>query len=144
MDIRQITDHYSVTEQIVPEDIPAIVAAGFKTVLCNRPDSEVPPSLGSEAMKAAMVAAGLNFEVLPLTHDTMTPDRIARQFDLAGKHDGPVLAYCASGTRCTVAWALDQATKQPVDAILKQTAAAGYALDQLRPQLEAVAARAAD
>lgn len=136
MDIKQITPRYSVTPQITPEDLTAIKAAGFTTVICNRPNSEIPPELQSEAIAAAAQAAGLNFHVLELTHQTMTPENVATQHALIESAPGTVLAYCASGTRCSVIWALGEATQgTSPDAILQTTADAGYALDQLRPAL---------
>ena len=57
--------------------------------------------------------------------------------DMVAASDGPVLAYCASGTRCSVVWALAQAGKMPTHEILSQTAQAGYDLEHLRPMLNA-------
>lgn len=137
MDIRQITESYSVSPQIDPADLPAIAGAGFAAVICNRPDAEVPPSHQADAIRQAAEAAGVAFHVLPLTHQTMTPENVARQAELAGAATGPVLAYCASGTRSSVVWALGQAGTASADDILARTAAAGYQLDGLRPALEA-------
>lgn len=136
MDIRALTPHYSVSPQISVEDIPAIAEAGIALVICNRPDTEVPLSHQADAIGAAARAAGLRFETLPLTHQTMTPENVARQRELIDSTEGPVLAYCASGTRCSVVWALGQAKTQSADDILARTAAAGYQLDGLRPTLE--------
>lgn len=141
MDAREITPRYSVSPQISAEDLPAITAAGFKTVICNRPDEEVPPSHQAETIRAAVEAAGLRFEVLPLTHQTMTAENVARQRELYEGSEGPVLAYCASGTRCSVVWALSQASDMAADDILAKTTAAGYQLDGLRPALEELAQR---
>ncbi len=142
MDIRQITPQYHVTPQIEVEDIPAIKAAGFATVICNRPDVEVPPSHQADAIGAAVTEAGMGFEVLELTHQTMTPQNVALQMELANGADGKVLAYCASGTRCTVVWALGQVGKLSTDEILATAAQGGYDLGGLRPTLEALAAQA--
>ncbi|WP_299930288.1 TIGR01244 family sulfur transferase [uncultured Pelagimonas sp.] len=139
MDMRQITPTYHVSPQISPEDAQAIKDAGFVRVICNRPDAENPPALQAEAVGTAMRAAGLEFEVLPLTHQTMTPANVARQDELAQTADGPVLAYCASGTRSTVIWALSQAGHQSTDAILDAAAKGGYDLAGLRPTLDAIA-----
>ena len=75
--------------------------------------------------------------MLELTHQTMTPDNIELQSQMIAAAGTPVLAYCASGTRSSVVWALGQAGKIPADDILAQTQAAGYQLDGLRPLLEA-------
>ena len=136
MDIRQITPRYFVSPQINPEDFAAIKAAGFTKVICNRPDVENPPSHQADAMAAAAAAADMPFEVLELTHQTMTPDNVVKQFEMVDAAEGPVLAYCASGTRCTVIWALSQAGKASADEILGTAAQAGYMLEQLRPHLE--------
>ncbi len=137
MDIRRITPDYAVSPQIEPEDVPEIAAQGFRTIVCNRPDEEVPMELSAEVMRIAAEAAGLRFVVNPVTHPTMTAERIAAQAEAL--RDGPVLAYCASGTRSSVLWSLAQAGTAPVDEILSATGRAGYDLSGLRPRLEALA-----
>jgi len=138
MDMRQITPTYFVAPQIEAGDIPELAASGFSRIICNRPDSEVPPSQQHEAIEAAASEAGLEFVYHPLTHTTMTAANIARQRELAATAKGSVLAYCASGTRCSVAWALTQAEDLSSDEILAATASAGYDLAGLRPALDAV------
>ncbi len=141
MKTAKLTDKYHVAPQISPEDAVALRDAGFTKVICNRPDEEVPPALQAAAIEAAVRAAGLEFDVMPITHQSMTEAAIAQQIDFVEASDGPVLAYCASGTRCSVIWALGQAGKMPVDEILSTTEQAGYALGHLRPMLEALANR---
>ena len=53
MDIRHIDESYHVSPQITPEDAAALAEAGFSTLICNRPDAEVPPALQAEAMRQA-------------------------------------------------------------------------------------------
>lgn len=139
MDIRPITPRYAVSPQIAPTDLAALKAAGFTKVICNRPDAENPPAWQAEAMAVAAKAAGLEFVVLPLTHQTMTPEAVVRQAQEVESSTGPVLAYCASGTRCTVIWALGAVATQSVDETLALAARAGYDLAGLRPRLEKIA-----
>lgn len=136
MEIRPITPRYAVSPQISVGDVPAIAKAGFTKVICNRPNVEVPPDQQSDAIGEAVRAAGMEFEVLELTHQTMTSENVARQKALAENGPGPVLAYCASGTRCSVVWALGQCGTLTTDEILQATGKAGYALDNLRPTLD--------
>ena len=135
MEIRRLTPDYAVSPQIAAADIPAIADAGYCMVICNRPDSEVPPGLQAAAIRAAAEAAGLGFVVNPIVHGSMGPEEIARQ--KAAMAEGPALAYCASGTRCTVIWMLGEAEQTAPDALLAAAREAGYALDPLRPELEA-------
>ncbi|MAC81447.1 MAG: TIGR01244 family phosphatase [Rhodobacteraceae bacterium] len=137
MDVRKITESYSVSPQIEVGDLARIAEAGFTTVICNRPDEENPANLQAAVMAAAARDLGLDFQVLPLTHQTMTPDNIARQRAIIEGSEGPALAYCASGTRSTIAWALGQAGDMPADDILLRAVKAGYDLERLRPALSA-------
>ena len=134
MDIRPLTDGYAVSPQIRPEDAEAIAAAGYRTVICNRPDAEVPSEVQADAVGAAVRAAGMSFVVLPVTHDTLPRHVEALRKAL---EDGPTLAYCASGTRSTLVWALGQAGTMPVDEIVERAARAGYDISGLRPALSA-------
>lgn len=138
MDIRKVTPRYHVSPQISVEDVADIKAAGFTKVICNRPDAEVPPSHQADAIGAAVAEAGLTFEVLPLTHQTMTPENVGKQAEMIDQADGSVLAYCASGTRSTVVWALGQAGKMDTDEILRIAAEAGYDLGGLRMALDSL------
>ncbi|MEL6520192.1 MAG: TIGR01244 family sulfur transferase [Pseudomonadota bacterium] len=141
MEIRQLTPDYAVSPQIDPVDLNAIAEAGFKTVLCNRPDAEIEPRLQAASMAAAAQEAGLNFVINPVVHTGMTEEIVALQRSTI-ESEGPVLAYCASGTRSTIVWMLGFATDTPVDDLMAAAARAGYQLEQLRPQLEGRAASA--
>lgn len=142
MDAKHLTPHYHVSPQITPEDAAIIREAGYVAVICNRPDAENPPQLQAAALRAAVEAQGIAFHEVPLTHQTMTPENVTRQSDIIDRTEGPVLAYCASGTRSSVIWALGQAATQDVDDILAATSKAGYGLDALRPTLMALRANA--
>ncbi|WP_425074997.1 TIGR01244 family sulfur transferase [Sagittula sp. S175] len=136
---RKLTETYSVSPQISPEDVAALRDAGFVMVLCNRPDEENPPALQSDAMRQAVEAEGLRFAVLPLTHQTMNAENILKQQEIVASAGGPVLAYCASGTRCTVIWALGNAQTLGADAVIGTALEAGYDISGLRPTLETLA-----
>ena len=137
---RILTPTYHVSPQISPEDAAAARSAGYVMVLCNRPDEENPPDLQSDAMRRAVEAEGLRFEVLPLTHQTMNAENILKQQELVESAGGPVLAYCASGTRCTVIWALGQAQALGADRVIETALNAGYDISGLRPTLETLSA----
>lgn len=139
MDIRCISPRFFAAPQISAEDIAAIKDAGIDLIICNRPDEEVPPSHQAAAIGAAAEAAGVKFAFRPLTHQTMTAEIIAQNRDLMDSVDGAVLAYCASGTRSTIAWALGHAKDMSTDEIIEAARNGGYELSNLRPTLEAAA-----
>ena len=103
------TDHFATAPQIAPEDMPAIAAQGFSTVVNNRPDGEGGPDQpGSEAMAQAAQAAGLEYHYLPVISGQITPEQVARFAAIVAAASGPVLAFCRSGTRSTNIWRMGQ------------------------------------
>ena len=139
MEIRKITPAYFVSPQISVEDVPAIAAAGIKTVVCNRPDSEITGAQQAGKIEEAVRAAGLEFVLNPFDNTTMTSDHMTLQREvLAGTQD-PVLAYCRTGTRSTVVWAMGQAGSMSVHDILEAAENAGYQLAGMQRQLLSMA-----
>lgn len=141
MDIRHLTPQFAVSPQIGVEDIPAIAEAGFTAIICNRPDAEVPPSHAAAAIGDAATEAGLTFIINPVTHHGLNMDMVDSQKSVIDTATGPVLAYCASGTRSSIVWSLAQAKDMSADDIIAATTAAGYDLGGMRGQLDALAAR---
>ena len=144
MQINTLSDDYSVSPQIDVTDVPSIAQAGFKSVICNRPDQENPVSRQIEAIKASVEAAGMDFAENVFDPSSFGPDKIERQAELLAQLPGPVFAYCASGNRCSVVWAFTQAGRVATDRILDATTRAGYQLAHLRPQLEMIALNRAE
>ncbi len=141
MDIRKLTETYAVSPQIEVPDIDALSAEGFTTVICNRPDPEVGPSSQAEAIRQAVEAAGLTFVENPIPPGAWEPAIVARQAEALAEAAGPVLAYCASGTRSTIVWMLGAAAETEADALLSAALDQGYDLRKFRPQLEALHAQ---
>lgn len=139
MDIRAITPDYAVSPQIELSDLAALKAAGYAMIIDNRPDGEIPPHLQTAAMKAEAEALGLTFVANPVIGGALTMDNVTAQRAAIAAATGPILAYCASGNRSSIVWALAEAGKRPVDELVGLPARFGYQLDHLRPQIEALA-----
>ena len=137
MQINRISPDYAVAPQIDPSDLDEVRAAGFATLICNRPDEEVPPDLSSDAMRQAAEARGLHFVLNPVRNGALSEANVEVQTEEVRASAGPVLAYCRSGTRSAMVWALGQAGSLAVDDILSATSRAGYSLDGLRRDLDA-------
>ena len=140
MDIRALTPSYAVSPQINPEDLPAIKAAGYVTVIDNRPDAEIPGHLHTETMRAAAEALGLTFVANPVIGGAITEGNVTLQREAIDQSAGPVFAYCASGNRSSICWALAHAGKMATDDLIGTPAKYGYNLEGLRGQLDAMAA----
>ena len=101
MEYRQISDQYSVAGQVLPQDVAAIKAAGFNSVICNRPDGEQPGQPSAASVEAAAKAAGLEFRYIPVISGQVTGENVAEQAAALQDLKGPVFAYCRSGARST-------------------------------------------
>ena len=140
MDIRKLTDDFAVSPQIDAADLATLAAAGFRSVICNRPDAEAMPEQQAEAIGKAAEAAGISFVAFPVTHQTLTPEIVAAQSVAMRDLPKPILAYCASGTRSSIVWSYAQAGQMSTDAIIAATSAAGYDLAGMRGSLDQLAA----
>ncbi len=139
MDIRPLTDDFAAAPQIEPSDMPAIAEAGYTTIICNRPDSEITPDLQAEAMAKAAEEAGLAFHTIPVGHGGMTMDMLDDTSKILESATGPVLAYCRSGTRSTHVWAFTMAGRMSADDIIAAAAKGGYDIEGARAQIEQLA-----
>lgn len=101
MNIKEIAPDYSVSPQIQPADIAELKAAGFKSVICNRPDNEDPGQPSVAEIRAAAEAAGLEFRHVPVISGQLTAQNVEEQAKVLDELPKPVFAYCRSGTRST-------------------------------------------
>ena len=128
MDIKLLTQDISVSPQIKPSDMEKIKAQGFKTLINNRPDREVRLQPSTKTLKARAQKAGLNYYHLPVISGRMSQDNIDQFAELLAKVDGPVLAFCRTGTRCVNLWARANPHGLSPHAISDIGAQAGYVI----------------
>lgn len=138
MDLRQLTPDLAVSEQILPQDIPALAAAGFRVLINNRPDNEVGPEMDSTTMGRLAREAGMDYYYIPFQPGEITPQMI-EEFGQAMGSPGAKTAYCRSGNRSTVLWALSQARDIPEAELMETAARAGYDLAGVRPLIRSLA-----
>lgn len=136
MDIRKIDDSISVAPQITPEQVAEIASMGFKTLVANRPDREEPGQPTMAEIEKAASDHSMAWVYLPVESGNIVDgdvDAFAEMFEQAEK---PMLAFCRSGTRCSVLWALSSARHMPVEPIIQRAGQAGYDLRGLIPRLQ--------
>lgn len=136
MNIGHIDGNYYVSPQLSPDQMEEIANLGFVSIICNRPDFEVPDSIGSSVIGEFAKNLGIEFHILELTPEAISAENAEKQRSLFQKAKGPVLAYCASGTRCSLIWAMGEAAQGVgIDSILQKTSQAGFGLQGLEPLL---------
>ncbi|MFT3803626.1 MAG: TIGR01244 family sulfur transferase [Burkholderiaceae bacterium] len=128
MDMRPLTAEVAVGPQVTATDLPAIAAAGYRSLVCNRPDGEAPDQPGFREIERAAQALGLQASYLPVESGKVTDEQAQAFGRLMTELPGPVFAYCRTGTQSATLWALSQADSRPLPKLLEAARAAGYDL----------------
>ena len=126
MDIKKIDKELSVSPQIAPNDLQVLAEAGFKAVICNRPDGEGNDQPLFHEIEEAAQAAGLSAHYLPVETGKVGDEDAEHFGELLDSLPKPVLAYCRSGTRSVTLWSLSRGGKLPLPDILSASSDAGY------------------
>lgn len=136
----RVNEHFSVSPQLEAGDIDAAAVAGFKTILNLRPDGEKPGYISDAEAAAVAAEHGLDYRHVPVpvrgAMPDITPERLLSFARALDETPGPALAYCGTGRRAALVWALCAAETTAADEIISQCAAAGHDLSPIRPILE--------
>ncbi len=140
---RKIDDKTYASPQIDVDDIAEAAALGIGLIVNNRPEDESDDQTPGADIEAAATAAGIAYVAIPVTHAGFSMPQVeAMQDALASAGDKPVLAYCRSGTRSTLLWALAQARMgTDLGTIAASAARAGYDVRPISQELDFLAAQ---
>ena len=137
---RQLTDRLWVSPQIETSDIERAVGLGVGLLINNRPEGESEDQTPGEAIAAAATAAGLAYVAIPISHAGFSQPQVIAMRDALAGASGNVLAYCRSGTRSTLLWALAEASRGgDPDTLAAQAAKAGYDIAPVRALVDMLA-----
>ena len=139
---RRLTDQVFVSPQIDLSQINEAAQHGITVIINNRPDDESDDQTPGAEIAAAAAAAGIAYRAIPITHAGFSEGQVAAMAEALAGADGPVLAYCRSGTRSTLLWALAEARRGVSPHSLTATAAdAGYDVTPVRAIMDMLAAK---
>ncbi len=129
--MRRLDQNVWVAPQIAIADLEHAVAQGITVMVNNRPDGEDLGQPTSADMQAAAQAVGLDYIHAPVM-GMPSPDVVSKVATVLAQ-DTPVLLYCRSGTRSTIAWALAMRSlgRGEPDELRETAANAGYDLSRL-------------
>ncbi len=126
---RQLDEKTMVSGQVDPAALPALAAEGVTMVINNRPDHEDDGQPTSAEVEAAARAAGLSYCHVPIARGIGPSDVEAMRVAMRRAGNGKVLAFCRSGNRSTLAWAVARAEDGVPRGELERCAeAAGFSL----------------
>lgn len=127
MQPRRLDEYMSVAAQLSPEDLTTLAGAGFRLVICNRPDDESDDQPSHRCMAEAAVNVGMMFVYQPICSADDINDAHVRSFaDTLDNAAGPTIAYCRSGTRSATLWALSQASRLTIHGVKERLSSAGF------------------
>lgn len=110
-------------------------------IINNRPEGESDDQTPGAAIEQAARAAGLDYVAIPITHAGFSEPQVKAMATAIEAARGPVLAYCRSGTRSTLLWALAEASRGgDPDALAAAAAGAGYDITPVRALVDMLAA----
>lgn len=134
--LRQLDEGMWVAGQIAPVDMATLKARGLSAIINNRPDSEEPGQPTSAEIEAAAATAGLAYAHIPIGGG-FSADQVEAMASILDQAGG-TLAFCRSGTRSTLLWALARARlgDDPLELEAKADAA-GYSLAPIARWLQA-------
>lgn len=139
---RKLTENVLVSPQLALEDVASAAAAGVAVIVNNRPDGEDPEAPQGDEISAAAAAAGLNYVAIPIGHSGFSEPQVNAMIAALEQAEGPILAYCRSGTRSTFLWALAAAKQgENPDTIARTAIQAGYDVSPIRAMIDMLSAR---
>jgi len=136
MDIKKISPFIAVSPQISVTDIGILASQGYRSIICNRPDGEGDDQPRASELAAAAQRHGMDFHYQPVISGQVSDDDVADFGALMASVDGPVLAFCRTGTRSITLWALSEIRHLTVPSVLAAARALGYDLEGLSGRLQ--------
>ena len=109
MTIHRLSEKLYISPQISPADAAEAAKLGIRSVICNRPDGEEPGQPTAQQAAAWLADADIqSFHHQPIVAPQAGADdarHFTAQLEAA---EGAVLAYCRTGTRSSLLWAIGQ------------------------------------
>ena len=138
---RKLSDRVYASPQIGTAEVAEAARAGITLIINNRPEDESDDQTPGAEIAAAARDAGLAYVAIPVTHAGFSEGQVKAMAEALGQTDGAILAYCRSGTRSTLLWALARASAgENPDELAAAASAAGYDLAPIRALLDMLAA----
>lgn len=139
---RQLSPRVFASPQIGLAEVAEAQAQGIGLIINNRPEGESEDQVSGAEIEAAAKAAGIAYVAIPVTHAGFSHPQVTAMAAALASTDGQVLAYCRSGTRSTLLWALAEASRgESPDALASAAAAAGYDVGPVRAVMDMLATR---
>ncbi|WP_375642218.1 MULTISPECIES: TIGR01244 family sulfur transferase [unclassified Bartonella] len=99
MNLQQIEADIFISAQISIENIKTLAQAGFKTIICNRPDHEELHQPDFSSIKTIANEYGIKAYHIPISPPTIEQSAVEAMQTILKTASLPLLAYCHHGAR---------------------------------------------
>ncbi len=137
MQLNKLTTDLAISAQVTVDDVKELAAQGVRTLICNRPDNEAADQPSQDAIGRAAAAQGLTFHYLPTSTRDIADATVDAFAAILQQAPMPAVAYCRSGTRAAMLWALSQAGSLSLDTLSKVTKEAQVDISPVARRIEA-------
>lgn len=141
MTVKPLTPNVSVAPQMAVEEFTELAAEGYRSVISNRPDGESEDQPEWAQVFAAARNNGMEARHIPVVVNAIGDDDIERFRQALEEMPKPILAFCRTGTRAALLWALANDGALTTDERIRIAGGAGYDLKPFRERLDAGASR---
>jgi len=136
MTIEPLSPNLSVMPQIEATDIADLAARGFKSIIGNRPEGETPEQPAWSSLAAEAARHGMSARQIPVVPGQIDPEQVDQFAAALREMPVPIAAFCRTGTRSAMLWALANPDRLSVDERIATAAAQGYDVAPLRARME--------
>lgn len=127
MNVSKISEQFAAMPQPPLGDVATLAKAGYRTLICNRPDGEEAGQIPAAQMAKAAEAAGMAFAYIPITSRNVPPDDAKAMAAAMAQNSPPYAAYCRSGARSEAVYraAMSAAPASSYDVVIVGGGSAG-------------------
>ena len=136
MNLKPLSRDLSVMPQIEATEVAGLAARGFKSIIGNRPEGEAPDQPTWSSLVAEAERHGMSARQIPVVPGHIGPEDVERFAEALRDQPTPIAAFCRTGTRSAMLWALVNPDGLNVDERISLAAAQGYDLAPLRDRME--------
>ena len=136
MKSQMLTPDLSVMPQVSETDIAELSRRGFKSIISNRPDGEAPDQPAWTVIAAAARSHGLEARHIPVVASQIDDDDVSAFAAALRDLPTPIAAFCRTGTRAALLWALANKDSQSADERIRIAAKEGFDLEPFRARIE--------
>lgn len=136
MKSKMLTPDLSIMPQVSEADIAELSRCGFRSIISNRPDGEASDQPAWTAIAAAAHRHGMAARYIPVVASQIDDNDVAAFVAALRDLPTPITAFCRTGTRAALLWALANEDSLSADERIRIAAAQGFDLEPFRARIE--------